>query len=276
MSSSPPKSRGITLVELLVTASIIAILGSVILFSLTASQEAAREAKTKALIATLHGLLMERYESYQTRRVPIAIPAGTSPEDVAKIRLDAIRTLMMYEIPARPSELNNVPNDYKTALVSAYESRKAGMTDERFGAELLYLVIMLATGDGEARALFKESDIGDTDPAGPDGAPEFLDGWGNPIRFIRWPAGFVSPLQTGDPDSDHDPFDPMKVDSGAYRLVPLIYSAGADGLSGLDNASNYDYPQTGGIRDPYTRLMGAIQDQGEAADNIHNHLIGTK
>ena len=51
------------------------------------------------------------------------------------------------------------------------------------------LVIMNATGDGEARTLFSKQDIGDVDE---DGAPEFIDGWGNPIGWIRWPAGVVS------------------------------------------------------------------------------------
>ena len=115
------------------------------------------------------------------------------------------------------------------------------LTDNQ-GAECLYMVIMMACGDGEARTLFGESSIGDTDG---DGAPEFLDGWGHPINFLRWAPGFDSQIQLNandlamPPDSsdtawttaaagDHDPFDLFRVDPLAFRLVPLIYSGGRD------------------------------------------------
>ena len=67
------------------------------------------------------------------------------------------------------------------------------------------MVITMACGDGEARTLFSENSIGDTDG---DGAPEFLDGWKHPINFLRWAPGFDSQIQidahqfdTQDPDS---------------------------------------------------------------------------
>ncbi len=54
------------------------------------------------------------------------------------------------------------------------------------------MIVTLACGDGEAKTLFKESEIGDTDG---DGAPEFLDGWKHPISFLRWAPGFDSQIQ---------------------------------------------------------------------------------
>jgi hypothetical protein len=197
------------------------------------------------------------------------------------------------------------------------------------GAECLYLTIMLSTGDGEARTLFSERDIGDTDE---DGAPEFLDGWGRPIHFIRWSAGFAarSDLMSGIADTDADSFDVFRRDQPnalrpgssayplnptlhptipalvrtfvaeladanlAYRLVPLIYSAGADGETDID-----DLPYTGSNSrptslDPYaidpdiTSLVpgdnfvfGVPRDmnsdgEDNSLDNIHNHLLDNK
>ena len=92
-------------------------------------------------------------------------------------------------------------------------------------------------GDGEARTLFGENSIGDTDG---DGAPEFLDGWGHPINFLRWAPGFDSQIQiecqqrcstTVDDRwsdrgrQDHDPFD-------VFRVDPHGVSAGAADLLG--------------------------------------------
>ena len=119
------------------------------------------------------------------------------------------------------------------------------------GAECLYMMVMIATADGEARSLFSENSIGDTDG---DGAKEFLDGWGNPISFLRWAPGYDSDRQLSVPEilritssssaaaiaavqGDHDPFDPFHVDDyvdtrtqspRGFRLVPLIFSAGSD------------------------------------------------
>src|SRR6185312_13876992 len=95
-------------------------------------------------------------------------------------------------------------------------------------AECLYMVITLACGEGEARAQFGEHSIGDTDG---DGAPEFLDGWGHPISFLRWAPGFDSQIELNANDletikqkevntkiaKDHDPFDVFRIDSSAYR-----------------------------------------------------------
>jgi len=56
-------------------------------------------------------------------------------------------------------------------------------------AECLYMIIA-AMRDLTTNGLdfLQEGEIGDTDD---DGMPEILDAWGNPIAFLRWPAGFV-------------------------------------------------------------------------------------
>ncbi len=62
---------GFTLVELLVTITIIGILTGLALGAVHYARQAAAEAKTKATIAKLHAIVMQRYESYMTRRVPL-------------------------------------------------------------------------------------------------------------------------------------------------------------------------------------------------------------
>jgi hypothetical protein len=187
------------------------------------------------------------------------------------------------------------------------------------GAECLYMTIMFATGDGEARTMFSAQDIGDTDD---DGANEFLDGWGNPIQYIRWPAGFVpfSPLMTGDAEGDHDPFDVFRRDAPpptppamwpsldsypaigqqrtsfrilvanmrsrnvkAFRLVPLVYSAGSDEDPDLHQAKDslindpYTVYADGGVSALLATPLGEELEQTNYdgdnwRDNIHNHL----
>ncbi len=121
--------------------------------------------------------------------------------------------------------------------------------------ELLYLIVEDSFVDGSpAIEAFAASEIGDRDE---DGLKEFLDAWGNPIRWIRWPAGAntVTPMNP-DPlnptgSTSTDPFDPTFADvgfdlanelpanSGLYPfapgdgLRPMVISAGPDGRFGI-------------------------------------------
>jgi len=264
----------------------------------------------------------------------------------AESRLFALREMMLMEVPDRWSDvlLRNVtlpPTSLypiyldvsqsatgRTELANVYLRtfrRIAAATNkitsnsntvqeilENQGAECLYMVIMNACGDGEARTLFPESSIGDTDG---DGAPEFLDGWGHPIEFVRWAPGFESDIQInandfGDPripdpstipewmtaaDEDHDPFDLYRIDSPAFRLVPLVVSAGRDeefGLAtapaittwvGTNSPSGFGFPDPPRLlpwRETYdgAKIYYRGTDDGTktATDNIHNHLISTR
>jgi hypothetical protein len=206
---------------------------------------------------------------------------------LAEARLYALREMMLMEMPDRWSDVvlgapttippaifaNPLYLPARTELSSLYLrqyqnllTRKNTLTgntntiadiEKNQSAECLYLIIMNATGDGEAKSLFAESSIGDTDG---DGAPEFLDGWGHPISFLRWAPGFYSDAQlsdarladvradaiadglsSADADAavnkailvDHDPFDLFRVETKAIRLMPLIYSNGRDDDAGL-------------------------------------------
>lgn len=354
MSAAPKIGRracaraGLTLVELLVAIAIVAILSTLLLGVAGRAGETAREARTKQLIARLHTLVLERYESYAGRRVETRDftdsttyrnylttntgmlipgsfrPVGQEPRIATMTRVAGLRELAKLEMPDRwsdvvgaklptgtgsddqdapeidltlpadvnlvtprflrenPSvhsiylrEYNKLANDGFLNTVTGAPNT-VGQIRENQNAELLYLVVMNTTADGEARGLFQEADTGDIDG---DGAREFIDGWGNPIRWLRWAPGFESDLQlsfTGlqrvndrntdgsqgpyglegvvsEISDDFDPFDLFHVDqvettdidqddmSGArgWRLVPLIYSAGGDEETGLYFGDEY-------------------------------------
>jgi hypothetical protein len=221
---------------------IIAILASMSLFTLYGVMEDAREARTQAQVAKLHELLMEKWEQYPTRPVPIQIVPGTNPAIAAKLRLYALRELMRMELPDRITDVtdNPVSGISRPALSQQYQRRaSASWTTSFQGAECLYLIVSsIRDGDSNGLDFFKSSEIGDLDG---DGVREILDAWGNPIEFVRWPAGLDSPLQPmpRDVTAYPDPFDPLRVDprwSDAaatikpFAMFPLIYSPGRDRL----------------------------------------------
>jgi hypothetical protein len=269
---------------LLVTISIIGILAALSLGAVSIARESARVSATRATIAKLHAIIMQRYESYMTRRLPLGLlvyPAGNaragqplSPHDAAQDRLAAIRDLMRMEMPDRgldvppPVDSNDnsigsaswqgdvpirLPNSNAfvpvPALALLYYNRLTSPgpsnADTNIPAALLYMIVSM--GSPEAMEQFGPSEIGDPDH---DGYPKFLDGWGQPIFFLRWAPGFSVPtqysdIQLGNPVTDHDPFDPSNVEQAAFKLVPLIYSAGKSGgitnTYGLQLQKNYGF-----------------------------------
>jgi prepilin-type N-terminal cleavage/methylation domain-containing protein len=98
--TSVRRRRSFTLIELLITVSIIAIMASMVLFAVYSAQEQAKVMKTRALIAKLNNIVRARYDSYRTRRAPIAFTRAETrdPRLMAKMRLDILRTSRMLEI----------------------------------------------------------------------------------------------------------------------------------------------------------------------------------
>jgi len=235
---------------------------------------------------------------------PIPLPV------VAAIRLAALRDIMRMELPERPGDITNGPyfaawGMTDPSLHRGYAIRAGGRMGQNGSAECLYMIVSMAAGE-EAREQFAEDEVGDTDG---NGLFEFLDGWGRPIDFLRWAPGFNQsdvqqtlpspPTQaavTAAAQYDHDPFDPRRVDVNAFRLVPLIYSAGSDGQYHIymswspdpsypppynaayrwsDTSYHYRIFTDPGPDDPpkgAAVMIGTPYASG-AFDNIHNHRL---
>jgi len=245
--------RGFTLVEMLVVVAIIGILASTLLGALFVATEHARAERTKSLISKLHNQMMQRWEEYETRRVPLMAIGATSdavafdqyifrneimrmelPDTYEDLNLqynnpfDAPQVAalkpysfeFMYRNPSTPplmpgGGLRPDPNsgtnecDFLPAITRAYHQRVLSainavvpsrypteidaleaMIKNNQSAEMLYLIMTTASGDEDSGGIhFSAKDEGDTDG---DGMLEFLDAWGNPIEWIRWPAGFAN------------------------------------------------------------------------------------
>lgn len=293
---------GFTLAELLVVIMILGILASITTFALWDAQEQARRSRTQAQIQKIHELLMIKWESYRTRPVPVKT-SNMPPELAAKARLNALRQLMRMEMPDHITDVTDDPGPVLElpdgtvaatmgipALTSAYRRRAllaGSWSSQHQQAECLHL-ILASMQDGPRSALdfFKQSEIGDLDE---DGMPEILDGWGKPIRFLRWAPGYLSALQDLG-DVQPDPFDPLKLDprwknndandrhfpddrgypsptSGSYNpklddpraLFPLIFSAGPDGYYNV-------------ILDVYA--LSAVTASGELRDDDYDASAG--
>ena len=299
--------RAFTLTELLMVMGIIAILAGLALSALSGATELARTQRTRAIINKIDQLIMDRYESYRTRAVPVPQAmrqaAQNNPRVAAQNRLNALRELMRMELPDRVSDVVDGPvtgipapsvwQGYRRrAFATLGATWTTNWTTEHQGAECLYLILAsMQDGDKSALDFFTPDEIGDTDG---DGMKEILDGWGRPIGFLRWAPGYLphnGALTTQDA-SVPDPFDPVKIDprwSGTgiaiggitvkpFALRPLIFSSGPDREGGIvvdrSNAVLH-YSATTPFNDPYY-LPPDVPHLGTPMDfdPAGNHVIG--
>ena len=152
------------------------------------------------------------------------VAPSTAPYEygAAEYRLYALRELMRLEMPCVKADVvvgpvqqsyfpGPVPPGYGLQFLSArpalnrnYLKRAcnipgglAAWTEPYEGAECLYLIVSsMRDGEDSALSSFAPSEIGDFDG---DGMLEFHDAFGNPIEFVRWPAGYSEhpgPLST--------------------------------------------------------------------------------
>ena len=306
---------GFTLIELLTVLGIIGVLSSMVLLALYSVSENARKQRTKAQITKIHELISGRWESYRTRPMPISAQSlrGKSPRYAALLRLKAMYELMRLEMPDRQADLLGVPEQKNqiffvqnpdstyvwssrgkgnSSLFLAHKSRLDKRWSGNFqSAECLYMILAsIQDGDTNGLDFFREREKGDVDN---DGMPEILDGWGQPIAFLRWAPAYIGPsfstLQFGDlnqskdgdaGEGNGDPFDPLKVNprwrnnnpkDDPFALFPLIYSIGPDGDGGVDNLVKRSV-----FWNPYETAGGThsnISTPSEAVDNISNHML---
>jgi prepilin-type N-terminal cleavage/methylation domain-containing protein len=101
---------------------------------------------------------------------------------------------------------NGLIDEYAEGILGLNQAQVAQITTNLFNhthktarAEVLYA--LLVEGQGPLGSTFNRDDftgkeVQDTDG---DGLPEFVDGWGEPLQFYRWPIYYHSDLQRGVP-----------------------------------------------------------------------------
>lgn len=206
-----------TLMEMLVVIALLVTLMGMGAAGMRVADNMSKETRTRSTIQKLNQFVMEKYASYQYRRVP----------GKGKTRLDYLYDMMRNEMPDHWQEVTS----YSPERI--IQANKKTHNAELASAELLYQIVM---GLPEAESAFSSMEIADTDG---NGLNEFVDGWGNPICFVRWPAGHcngynnvtISKIQN---DSTPNPFDIQNLKGGAnYAVFPLIYSCGPDRQPGI-------------------------------------------
>lgn len=321
-----------TLVELMISIAIIGIMAGMVLYTLAGAQQDALRNKTKVTIDKINAVILERWEGYRYRSVKLPVPPEAlqnkwiSPRQVATLRSLFLKDMMRMEMPDCYLDLAYTPTDWTLALTNGSMTFKSspgreynvlrnyfGMSqilesqtaatripsskpspswsDNYASAECLYAIVAHSTsGGGSALESFGPSEIGDVDG---DGFPEFIDAWGTPISWIRWPAAYDSELNISYRETSPDAFDPFRTSQEwvevdplfqkPWTVVPLIVSAGPDRQLGIDlngiapnaipfaTARNIFIPRTFSPTSRDAPTVGKIINSAQAYDNVSNH-----
>lgn len=306
-----------TLVELLVVIAIIAIMAGMVMFTLASAQQDALRTRTRGTIDKINQVILERWEGYRYRSVKLPISSEALQKKLVSARLVAtlrslfLKDMMRMELPdnyldlayfptkhmgydSSPGREYNVLRNYfgmgqipegKTVVDQPSKPPRPSWAEEYQASECLYAIVAHSTsGGGSALEGFVASEIGDVDG---DGFPEFIDAWGEPIGWIRWPAGFESLLNQSykNIQPPQDAFDPLRTADEwntppatpkPWTVVPLIISAGADGEFGIALPENaFAVTKTiflGGTGAP--EVGQTIPGEADKiTDNVSNHDI---
>ncbi len=218
--------KAFSLVELLVSISIIVLMMAMMAAALSAARASGAKDKTRSSIKPIDEIVQRHFESCESSRLAAAVP----PE----ARGAAIRRLITADMPDNWNEVRHMRDNAATFTSARQRGYVATLnmvnpTDEYADAECLFMIVMQGgLADCLACGALDAIRIGDKDG---DGAPEFWDAWDMPIRYVLWPAGFELLIGTKY-FSQIAPFDGLPATGGTGGMMrPLIFSGGPSKLS---------------------------------------------
>ncbi len=281
-----------TLTELLIVISIILLLVTLLGSAVSAARSAAKISSTRATIEKLSTILMAQLAKYDSASVSIPNPlplgissrsgyrswhirrnliSGDMPDNWRDVELLASGTASTFGGTTLPM------SGPQRAYAAFWNGMAVKPNDVHADAECLFMIVMRG---GIADCLdcgsLKTTEVGDKDG---DGANEFWDAWGNPIRFVLWPVGLELPAGSGSEffsgaRAPQAPFSGSP--SPTLGLRPLIFSDGPDQRNSItvNAASNISSGvDCGNPANATVKTFGAlfVDSQGDArADNITN------
>jgi type II secretory pathway pseudopilin PulG len=252
---------GFTLIEILMVIALMMTMMAMMVMLVGNMLGTSRTAATRATLVKVHGMLQERrdaFSMYQLKRGEIATAVGV-------LRASGLSERFSRQLaPVVARKLL-----YRLALPQHHGERTIGtnVSSNADSSELLYWLLKNGNTFGVPNlsdGRFIANELGDTDG---DGLIELVDGWGQPLRFYRWPTRLVRSAGPGqsissadyersqlllgagtkarfsfDPDDDPlDRFGAWVTAQGNESLyhtpytwhAPLVLSAGSDGIVGL-------------------------------------------
>lgn len=213
--------RAFTLVEILVVVAIIATMTALLVATFGGAFGVAREKATLATIKKINLAINERVNALE-----MAIEKGELRDTIDTLQKTGYsRAAAVTEV--RKDQMKKMfPQTWAEAGVAPPSANTPSAADN---AECLYWAVTSGIVHGAASVgqdSYDSSEVADTDK---DGLLEFVDGWGNPLRFYRWPTRLLRPNY----DTSAAIGDP--VNTGARKdIAVLVMPSLSDDVLGSD------------------------------------------
>lgn len=189
------RSRGgFSLVELLFVIAVIALLTAVLVVAATNGFASAKLQASQSTLVKLGMLLQHRSEALRrSNKMDDAAINALLPTYLANAcgnrqfaRAMAIKSIERTYLPQTWAEA-------ATMLSSAGLSAPASTTPDCESAEVLYFLLTAGAAVASLEVDADWLDASVTADRNGNGAKEIVDGWGNPVRFYRWPTRLIRP-----------------------------------------------------------------------------------
>ena len=260
------RRHGFSLVELLVAITIILVLMAIMGAGLSAARSSGAKQKTLATINAIDTIVQRHFLACESNAGAASLPGD---------RGAVLRQLVTADMPDSWAEVRHLKANASKFGSARHRRYVATLdvvqpTDQYSSAECLFMIVMQGgLADCLACSALDLAPKGDKDG---DGAPEFLDAWGEPIHYVLWPGGFESPPGTKY-FSTSPPFDGGAVTASAGGTMrPLIFSAGSDKMGSTQiNAGSY-LAMGAACGDPQAATIKTLGGPDSATDYREDNL----
>ncbi len=201
ISSRPSTRRGFSLIEILVVIGLIAFLTAAMVAVVPRVANSAKVAATKATIKKVDEMLNDRINGFrrwiqkQDQQAGSGVPSYVDLGVLAQVgnNIPVAKTICIKQLFSR-----TFAQTYSELQSSIQTANPRGGSHQPVtdSAECLYLFLTqgpLFDTEPPSAADLKAIETADTDG---DGIPEIVDGWGQPLRYWRWPTRLVRPSTT--------------------------------------------------------------------------------
>ncbi len=243
-AAASSRRGGFTLLEILVVVAIISILIALAAVALGRAVTSARAAATRSTISKINAIMEQRRDAFSRLKPPAQrIRDMQSYYGIASPKLaEVVFRKLAYKalFPQRVEDLygaDGAPGGTGAAQDAPLAAKlPSPLPAHVSSAELLYLAVMEGSvlGTGEtATDRFSTSEVADTDG---DGLKEFVDGWGRPLYFYRWPTRLIRPAAAGSetqPQAIVNPGDPADLQQYRHAVNPRFAGPGFPSVPGV-------------------------------------------
>jgi prepilin-type N-terminal cleavage/methylation domain-containing protein len=263
-----------SLIEMLMVIGIVGLLMTIAVLAIGHTLAGARETATDATIKKIHGLLQDRMQAFERMDFHTEVTAlQRARPDLDKRQCEMLVRKWKFKqlFPQNRQDLQQ--DSTQTFIRGLSPDLQQELEDLNFvtgtpkdtdSAVLLYLALTQSSVLGSSpvdQDHFSSQEVKKND----DGLNMFVDAWGNPLRFYRWPTRLIRPDGTSGPN---DPI-PAISDGNKARAEMLLPRMPREELAkDPDNPQGYQ-PQGLG-----STVIGAFDEANyHTADTYHTPLI---